>query len=170
MKISNQLFAFVILLVSITSCKKKLETCSYRIEYHNPSVAFAGFSEADVKSIQIASYKANTNFTELISLDSLSQSSIVFNNDTALKMVDTVSKNLYGFKLFEEGIDYKITCTNTGKSYLVTHVLSGEVNHTWEEVHCSPGSSQTRFASILFDLDGSPVDLSGNDLIFYLSK
>lgn len=170
MKVSNFCFNAFLLLFALGSCKKKLETCSYRIQYHNPSIAFVGFSETEVKSFYFSAYKADTNFGELMGTDSLTQSSMEFSGDTAYARIDTMSHAVYGFMTISEGFDYKIQCRQTGKVFLITNIRRGEERYTWTSEHCSPGASQTRFASVSFDVDNVAAYPDNYSRILFLAN
>jgi hypothetical protein len=103
----------------------------------------------------IWTYKANTDYNELLSTDSLAASSVVFRNDTAFSKFDTLSKTATGFRSIHEGYDYKIQCLQTGKTFLITNIVSGDSVITWiKDTECPFGAGQTISKSVSFDVNG----------------
>jgi hypothetical protein len=154
MKLPSFFIIVLIIPLLLASCKKEY-ICSSPVQYWSPSIAFAGFSESEIKSIIIWTYKENTDFSELLSTDSLAQSSIVFKSDTAFSKFDTLSKTATGFKSIHEGYDYKIQCLQNGKMFLITNIASGDSVKTWvKDTECPFGAGQTISKSVSFNVNG----------------
>lgn len=160
------------LLLILASCKKKEYTCGHEIQYFAPSVSFVGFTEMEIKNISISRYKANTGFTDLISIDTLSDVNPVFSSDTAYAKIENYYTS--GFLQIGVGIDYKIKLITTGQEYIITDVASGPTSESWtQEDYCAPGASQIAFSTFSYKLNNVeqwPVSLTTNHFFIFLKR
>ncbi len=164
-----------VLLVSITclgmsliGCKKQRYTCGFNYYYVPAYVAFSGFAAADLKTVVIGSYTAGSNFSELISGDTIDASAALFAGDTA-----SASDN-YGFFQAKPGVDYKVTLPLAGKAFRITDVRRFEEKKVWEQDEaCGSGSQPARIRTCGYKLDGAdytPFERSVNNWYLYLHQ
>jgi len=120
--------------------------------------------------MSIAQYKANTGFSEVISIDTLSGVNPVFKNDTAYAKIE--NNYPYGFLQIKEGVDYKVRLTTTGQEFVITNIEPGPDSYTWtQEAMCSPGAGQERFYGLPYKLNGEaqrPASLIPNNYFVFL--
>lgn len=168
MNLYHKLYLFFIISL-FASCGKEY-TCSYKIQYFPPAISFVGFSETEIRNMSIAQFKANTSFSELINIDTLSDANPVFKGDTAYAKIE--SNYPYGFLQIKEGVDYKIRLITTGQEFVITNIKSGPDSHTWpQKDHCSPGAGQTRYWGLSYKLnyeDESPGSPTPNNFFVFL--
>lgn len=167
----NSLFFCSFLFLIFAGCKKKY-TCSYNIQYLSHQVAFVGFTPAELESVIITQYIANTNFNELTKADTIDASGAFMAADTAYASYNSYHHN--GFLTINVGIDYKIQIPSTGREFRITNVTDGPAQNTWQqEEHCSPGSSQLRLSPQSVTVSGGLYE-SGqpetNNIFLYLHR
>lgn len=149
---------FTLLLVTLlfsVGCKKKY-TCSYNYSYQRPGLSLVGFSTMEINQMVVRKYAGNSNFSQLISSDTIKVPNPVFMGDTAYAKGSGYAND--GFLTPEVGYDYKIESPSTQQTFTITNIDASKQSETWtQEQHCSPGSSQIRITTYSLKINGVPA-------------
>lgn len=165
-KLSLSLF-----LCLFAGCGKKY-TCSYNNYYVPVSIAFVGYEVAELKEIVIRQYSAGSNFSDLISIDTIDASSAFFQTDTAYSEIGNMHYS--GFWGIQSGVDCLITLPGVSRDYTITGIRKGPEVITWtQEEPCSPGAGQARIVPYSATVDGvlyTPFAPVINNYFIYLER
>lgn len=143
------LFSLILLFSFTAGCKKKTYTCSRSIYYDRQcSVAFSGFSEQELEKVVLYRYEANTNFNELIGIDTFYVVNPYITGDTVYAANHTVN-GFIGFWNISKGVDYQIHIVNPNKTYSITGIATGPSSVSWEQdTRCGMGASQASIQTV----------------------
>jgi len=103
-----------------------------------------GFDSTELKSLSLLRFAPNTDFQQPLDTVPLSDYSFWWKGDTARTLSDS------GQKLFvQANVDLKLVAADMSTLHTITKAIVGaQERHCIEMDRCSPGSLQTRIASI----------------------
>ncbi|MNS17928.1 hypothetical protein D3C72_496120 [compost metagenome] len=127
--------------IVILSCGKKEYGCAYPYNYRPFGLAFVGYDSAEVAQLVMQTYAKNTNYTQLISSDTMLAVDIEQRHDTIFQ------NGHMAFFEIKESNDYKIKIINTGEVLTIDSIQSGPATYSWTSATpCSPGAGQPRLS------------------------
>jgi len=154
MKISTRIFTLMLLLsLQGVQCAKKY-TCSHSNIYQPVSVAFIGYTAAQLETIIIVSFAANTGLANPLSADTFHSGQVLREGDTTYNFLDTFHYHR-GFIKATGGLDYKVILPAVAKEYIISEIREGESISTWEQKnHCSPGAGAANIVPLHSTVSG----------------
>ncbi len=121
----------------------------YRIP---PGIAFIGYDSTEISIVIISKYKAETNWTEFISSDTIYPAHLYRKGDT---IAASQNSGFYTIsKVYSEEYDFKINLPVAGRTHLITKVTPGSSSYGWEqdrECGSSPRSTAMAYEGMTID-------------------
>ncbi len=147
-------------------CAKGKHTCNLTIDYPEQYILFKGFSETDLETIIVNRYQKYTNYTTLLSSDTVSPLQITVSGDTAFQN-NNDPLNM-GFHNIVRNYDYTVNVS--GHLYQIAPVDTGSTSLSWEQTASCPDNKQTAsFGATVNDQFTLPVTVSSSNY-FILAK
>lgn len=144
-------FAFIILSFG-SSCQKKTE-CHLKYTRLPAYLAFQGYSNAELDSINIKAYEGNGLFNILIS-DQWIVPTRLDQNDSALVVIDTICT----CNQLVVGTDYEVTVNSNNKRYQISELVDYAKDYTFTvEERCPNGLNQHKSAPGSAKVNGDTV-------------
>ncbi len=155
--LSRKYILLLLLLPLWSSCEKNY-TCSFDYYYIGVHVSFGGYTPAELSNIVLQKFEPGSNFSVLLSSDTINASNATFEGDTAYLAIEPSFHR--GFFTLTADNDYKIKMLTAGNREYAMNLTKGATSYTWTQTrHCSPGASQARISPFNVNLDGTGIKL-----------
>lgn len=155
--------------LSVTSCHKEEYGCAYPYYYRPFGLAFVGYDSVAIAQLVLETYTKNTNYTQLLSSDTLLGVSLE-------QRLDTIFRNgHWPFFEIKADSDYKVKIVNTGESFTIDSIQTGPATYSWNSATpCSPGAGQPRIMGYKsFRVNGVPQHPEmyfTNNFVYYIVR